>query len=68
MQQTETFALTRRDAAVALGVSLRTIDTLLARGALQGRRIGRRVLIPKTELVRLLTSDPPAPSGTRIKR
>ena len=48
---------TRREAAEALRISLRTLDTLLAQGKLRGRRIGRRVLVPQSELEKLLRRD-----------
>jgi excisionase family DNA binding protein len=57
--QTELLAFSRREAADALRVSLRTVDYLIAQGKLRGRRIGRRVVIPKTELERLLRQDTP---------
>jgi excisionase family DNA binding protein len=44
----EQLALSRKDAAIALGVSLRTLDSLLASGELRGRRIGRRIVILKS--------------------
>ena len=44
--------VTRQEAAVLLSVSLRTLDTLLARSELVTRRVGRRRLIPRTELER----------------
>jgi excisionase family DNA binding protein len=55
--QRETLAFSRREAADSLGLSLRGIDYLLAQGRLCGRRIGRRVLIPRSELDRLLCPD-----------
>lgn len=48
---------TRREAAEALRISLRTLDTLLAQGKLRSRRIGRRVLVPQSELEKLLRRD-----------
>ena len=57
MLYTERVAFTRVEAADTLRVSLRTLDYLLAQGTLRGRRIGRRVLIPKTEIDRLLRRD-----------
>lgn len=42
--------VSRREAATALGVSLRTLDYLLARHELRSRRIGRRKMIPCAEL------------------
>lgn len=47
----------RREAAEALRISLRTLDTLLAQGKLRGRRIGWRVLVPQSELEKLLRRD-----------
>jgi excisionase family DNA binding protein len=59
----EQFAFSRVEAADALRVSLRTVDSLLAQGALRGRRIGRRVVIPKAEIDRLLRRDTPIAHG-----
>ena len=44
------FALPVVEAASALGVSRRTISRLLASGALQGRKLGRRTLIDAASL------------------
>jgi len=46
----ERVLLTKRDAAFALSVSLRTIDSLIAGGELKTTRIGRRRLIPRRAL------------------
>jgi excisionase family DNA binding protein len=59
MVYTEPLAFNRREAADVLRVSLRTVDYLLAQGNLRGRRIGRRIVIPKTEIDRLLRRDTP---------
>jgi excisionase family DNA binding protein len=56
-------AYKRSEAADALRVSLRTVDYLLAQGALRGRRIGRRVVIPRAEIDRLLRRDTPIEHG-----
>jgi excisionase family DNA binding protein len=40
----------KRQAADALGVSLRTLDKIIANGQLKVARIGTRVLIPKQAL------------------
>jgi excisionase family DNA binding protein len=40
----------RKDAAVLLSVSLRTLDSLIASGALPCKRLGDRVLIPQSSL------------------
>lgn len=53
----------KKEAADALGVSLRTVDNLIGRKELGVRRVGRRVLVPVVELERFtrrdhLTKDP----------
>jgi excisionase family DNA binding protein len=60
---TDPIAFSRREAADALRVSLRTIDYLLAQGKLRGRRIGRRVVIPRAEVEKLLRQDTPIVQG-----
>lgn len=59
-----TLAMTRREAADALRVSLRTIDYLLEQGKLRARRIGRRIVIPRAELEHLLRHDTPVVQGS----
>ena len=49
--------LTRHEAAGALSISVRTLDTLLARRELATRRVGRRRLIPRTELERFARTN-----------
>ena len=49
--------LTRYEAAGALSISVRTLDTLLARRELATRRVGRRRLIPRTELERFARTN-----------
>lgn len=49
--------LSKRDAAQALGVSLRTVDNLLTARELPARRIGRRVLIPRSALEKFARGD-----------
>jgi excisionase family DNA binding protein len=56
---TEAMALSKSEAAQVLGVSLRTIDRLIAMKQLPVRRLGRRVLIPRTVLQDLLRRDHP---------
>jgi excisionase family DNA binding protein len=63
MMYAERLAFNRPEAADALRVSLRTVDYLLAQGTLRGRRIGRRVVIPKTEIDKLLRHDTPVVHG-----
>jgi excisionase family DNA binding protein len=61
---TDSIAFSRREAADALRVSLRTLDYLLAQGKLRCRRIGRRIVIPRVELERLLSHDTPVVQGS----
>lgn len=51
MQQEE-LLIGKNEAARILGLSLRTIDSLIARSELRVRRIGKRVLILHSELER----------------
>lgn len=53
----ERLAYTKVEAAKALGLSLRTIDNLIAAKELTVRRIGRRVVIPATSLHALIRGD-----------
>lgn len=43
----------RKDAAYALSISIRSLDTLLASKKLSTRRLGRKVMIPATEIQRI---------------
>ncbi len=44
--------VSKRDAAIALGVSIRTVENLIARKHLPKRKLGRRTLIPFSALER----------------
>jgi excisionase family DNA binding protein len=55
----EKLLYSRQDAAVALSVSLRSIDYLISDGELTTRRIGRKTLIPVTEIRRFARGDHP---------
>ncbi len=57
MEQANVLAVGVQEAARRLGVSERTVATLLARKELRSRRIGRRRVIPVTELERFLLRD-----------
>jgi excisionase family DNA binding protein len=57
----EKLAYTRRESADLLSISLRTLDSLLSRKELRFTRIGRRVLITREDLERVLRHR-----GTRI--
>jgi excisionase family DNA binding protein len=47
----------KKETADALGVSLRTVDNLIARKELVVRRVGRRVLVPLAELEKFTRRD-----------
>lgn len=47
----------RKQASEALALSVSSIDQLILSARLRVRRIGRRVLIPKTEIDKLSRSD-----------
>jgi len=64
MQEAETvMAVSVAEAARRLGVSPRTVATLLASGELSSRRIGRRRVIPIRALERFLNQDHLANKG-----
>jgi excisionase family DNA binding protein len=52
-------AVSVREAAWRLGVSPRTVATLIARGELLSRKIGRRRVIPVEALEKFLQRDHP---------
>ena len=60
----ERMLYSRLEAAQILSISLRTLDHVAARGEIRVRRIGRKVLIPRTELERFSRAD----HGGRTKR
>lgn len=47
----------RKNAAHALSISVRALDYFLANGAFQTRKVGKKRLIPHSELVRFARSD-----------
>jgi excisionase family DNA binding protein len=49
----------RQEAAELLSISQRALDYLVANKQLQVRRIGTRVLIPRSELYRFVRGDHP---------
>jgi excisionase family DNA binding protein len=53
----EALAMSKLEAARMLGVSVRTVDRLIALKHLPVRRLGRRVLIPRNSLQNLLRGD-----------
>jgi excisionase family DNA binding protein len=52
--------VSKKEGAAALGISLRTIENLIAHKELETRRIGRRRLIVRTSLERLARRDVPS--------
>jgi excisionase family DNA binding protein len=46
--------LNKKDAAARLGVSVRSIERLLARGVLASVKVGGRVLIRLSDLLRIM--------------
>jgi excisionase family DNA binding protein len=61
-------AMTKQEAAQMLGVSLRTIDRLIALKELHVRRLGRRVLIPRAALESLMHRDHPTQTLENARR
>ncbi len=47
----------RKGAAYALSISVRSLDTLVASKKLATRRLGKKVMIPATELNRFARAD-----------
>jgi excisionase family DNA binding protein len=54
--------LSKKEAASALGISVRTVENLIATKKLEARRIGRRRLVPRTALEKLARRDVTSPS------
>jgi excisionase family DNA binding protein len=44
----------RQEAAAALSISVRTLQRLISGGRMRAKRVGRRTLIPHTELEKFL--------------
>jgi excisionase family DNA binding protein len=55
----EKLLIGRQEAAAILSISQRALDYLVANKQLQVRRIGSRVLIPRSELLRFARTDHP---------
>jgi hypothetical protein len=47
----------RKNAAIQLSISIRALDYLIANKKLDTRRIGKKVLIPRGELVRFAKAN-----------
>lgn len=63
----EPILVSRKDAAALLGLSLRSIDNLLANGQLAARKVGRRTLILRAALERFARSPETANGAERRK-
>jgi hypothetical protein len=50
MGMVEKFLFARKEAAFSLGVSIRSIDYLIAKGLLVTRRIGKKIMITRESL------------------
>lgn len=50
-------AITRTEAAAALGVDPRTVSVGIANGTIPSLRLGRRILIPRERFLALFDSD-----------
>ena len=54
--------LSKRESARLLGISLRLLDTLIAAKEIAGRRVRRRVLVPRRALEEFARRDHPMPT------
>jgi hypothetical protein len=57
MNQPDKLLYDRKSAAYALSISVRSLDYLIAAGNFQTRRIGKKVLIPASELRKFVQSN-----------
>jgi excisionase family DNA binding protein len=55
----EPILVSKREAAKALSISIRTLDYLIASKQLAARRIGKRVLVPRRALESFARRDHP---------
>ena len=60
MEQTK-LLYDKKTAADQLSISLRSLNYFISRGEIRFRRVGRRVLIPQSELVRFARGHHPEP-------
>jgi hypothetical protein len=56
----DTLLVSRKDAAAALGICLRTLDHLILSKELMPRRIGRRVMFERKSLEQFARRDHPS--------
>lgn len=64
-EQSFKLLITKRDAAAALSVSVRTIENFIRRKELVARKIGRRTLIPLASLESFARRDHLSPRATQ---
>lgn len=64
----EQLLVSKRRAAEALSVSVRTVENLIVSKRLPSRKIGRRRLIPYSALRALASCDTPSPSRSASER
>jgi excisionase family DNA binding protein len=64
----ERLGYSRLEAAQMLGISLRTVDRLIAEKQLPVRRIGKRVLITRDVLTQFVKRDHPTADGAVMER
>ena len=57
--------ISKRDAALALSLSIRTIENLIARKELTARRVGRRTLVVASSLESFARKDHASPSPSK---
>ena len=57
MKMGEPLLISKRDSAIALGISLRMVEILIAARELKSVRVGRRRLIPRCELEKFVKRD-----------
>ena len=65
---TNRLLLSKKEAAFSLGISLRSIEHLIARKELPTRRIGRRVLVPAAACQQFSRADHTEPLSRSVAR
>ena len=66
-ERVEKLLYDRKGAAQALSISVRSVDYFLSRRAFRTRRIGKKVLIPASELKRFAAADHFGPIKSRAR-
>jgi hypothetical protein len=61
--EVEKFLFARKEAAYSIGVSVRSVDYLIAKGDLATRRIGKKVLVTRESLRLFARGNHPEPIG-----